>query len=139
MTPQDTGAQPVTAQSGGTITRYLGTLSSVSKNMPIVNTATVNGEDWDGDGLTPAQDDHELDVVHDAGTLRIVKDGPATAYHGDSVTYTYDVTYTSPDGSPAIRNTFIAHAPKGTPPFRPRACEPHPDRRPSRPRAGRSR
>ena len=54
---------------------------------PIVNTATASGTDEDGDALADAQDTHSLDITHDPGTLAISKSGPASAAHGDNVTF----------------------------------------------------
>jgi hypothetical protein len=68
---------------------------------PIVNTGSANGDDWDGDALTEAQDTHSTDVLHDAGTLTIIKSGPEYAVEGQVVTYTYEVEYSSSDGAPA--------------------------------------
>jgi hypothetical protein len=70
---------------------------------PIVNTATVTGEDLDGDAVGSDTDTHSVDILHDAGALSIDKTGPATAFHGDTITYTYRVTFTpGGDGSPAM-------------------------------------
>jgi Ca2+-binding RTX toxin-like protein len=69
---------------------------------PIGNTATVTGNDIDGDPLAPATDSVSVDIPHDAGTLAIDKSAPATAPHGSTITYTYLVTYTpGSDGTPA--------------------------------------
>lgn len=69
---------------------------------PIPNEATVTGTDLDGDALVPKTDGHSVDLVHAAGTLTIVKGGPASAAHGEQIAYTFDVTYDAGvDGSPA--------------------------------------
>ncbi|UCF08400.1 MAG: DUF11 domain-containing protein, partial [Thermoplasmata archaeon] len=68
---------------------------------PIVNTATATGEDLDGDAVTPGSDDHSTDILHEAGTLTVIKTGPIYVHHGYPVTYTIEVTYSSPDNSPA--------------------------------------
>jgi hypothetical protein len=68
---------------------------------PVVNTVTADGEDFDGDDLDDATDTHETDILHYEGTLNVVKTGPDYAYHGETVTYWFAVTYTSSDGAPA--------------------------------------
>jgi uncharacterized repeat protein (TIGR01451 family) len=81
-----------------------GTFLAIHSNVetdPVVNTVTVDGEDFDGDDLEDAEDTHETDILHHEGTLSVVKTGPSVAHHGDSVTYWFAVTYTSSDGAPA--------------------------------------
>ena len=62
---------------------------------PVENTATATGTDLDGDAVTPGQHTHATDILHREGTLSLLKAGPTSASHGDSVTYLYDVTYWS--------------------------------------------
>jgi uncharacterized repeat protein (TIGR01451 family) len=70
---------------------------------PIINTVDVTGEDLDGDAVTPDSDTESVNILHRAGTLTIVKSANVTAaYHGDYVEYTFTITYSSPDGSPAV-------------------------------------
>ena len=87
-------------------------LVSVSPD-PLVNTATVIGQDLDGDPVTDT-DTHSLDVEHNAA-IDIVKSGPATADAGDTVTYTFAVTNdaVSGDGSP-ISNISVFDSLAGT-------------------------
>jgi uncharacterized repeat protein (TIGR01451 family) len=64
----------------------------------VVNTATACGYDpiqvqvVRGAVATCDTDTHTLDVLHPS--LQVVKSGPATAYEGDTVTYTFTVTNT---------------------------------------------
>jgi streptogramin lyase len=44
--------------------------------------------------------------LHPEGTLSVEKGGPAKAEHGETITFTYQVRYESPDGSPA-RNLVV--------------------------------
>ena len=64
---------------------------------------SVDGDDLDGDAVTGDSDTITVDVLHDAGTLSIVKTSDKAAYaHGETITYTYTVTYVpGTDGSPA--------------------------------------
>ncbi|MHA2192922.1 MAG: hypothetical protein ACXAAR_05795, partial [Candidatus Thorarchaeota archaeon] len=73
---------------------------------PIVNTATADGDDFDGDPLDAVDATHTTTILHYTGTLSIIKEGPATVYHGDTVTYYVYVSYTSLDNSPA-RNVVV--------------------------------
>ncbi|UTI64569.1 hypothetical protein NBH00_24945 [Paraconexibacter antarcticus] len=56
---------------------------------PIVNTATVTGQDESGDPVT-ASDKHSTQILHQA--LALAKTGPATAAAGDRVAYTLKLT-----------------------------------------------
>ncbi len=70
-----------------------------SDNDPLVNTATANGSDLDGQTLT-ATDTHSLAVAFNP-IIQIEKTGPATASVGDSITYTFAVRHApTSDGSP---------------------------------------
>jgi len=89
-----------------TVSDFITSLHSDGEEDPIVNTATVSGVDLDGDPICPASDTCTTDILHLEGTLTVVKTGPETAYHGDLVTYTIEVTYWSSDGSPAT-NVFV--------------------------------
>ncbi len=84
---------------------------SDSETDPIVNTATVNGDDYMGNTYTAASDSHSTNILHKAGRLSIEKTGPTSAFHGEAVTYYMNLTYTSDDNSPAqnivvLDNTF---------------------------------
>ena len=70
-------------------------------NDPFTNTATVEGEDPDGDPVTGDEAQHTTDIEHAEGVLDITKSGPASAVHGETITFTFEVTYTSTDGSSA--------------------------------------
>jgi streptogramin lyase len=71
---------------------------------PVINTATATGRDADDNELTPAQDSTMVTILHRKGVLGLVKDGPAIAIHEETITFTYAITYTSPDSSPAHRS-----------------------------------
>jgi uncharacterized repeat protein (TIGR01451 family) len=84
--------------AAGTLTCAFGTLASgASKHVHIVspttadscgaidNTATVSTSN---DGSGQASDSTTVDCPE----IHVVKDGPATTYHGDNVTYTFAVT-----------------------------------------------
>ena len=78
--------------------------SDSETNDPILNTASVTGDDLDGDAVTGDDSDQvSVNITHDAGTLTIVKDADVLdVAHGGTVTYTFDVTYLAgTDGSPA--------------------------------------
>ena len=70
---------------------------------PIVNTATVTGNDSNGNAAASGMDMAAVTIVHDAGTLTISKiSNVSSVAHGGTVTYTLDVTYApGADGSPA--------------------------------------
>jgi uncharacterized repeat protein (TIGR01451 family) len=71
---------------------------------PILNTATVSGQDLDGDAVTgDSSSQVSVDILHDAGTLTIVKTADRTTVnHGQTITYTFNVSYApGADGSPA--------------------------------------
>jgi uncharacterized repeat protein (TIGR01451 family) len=69
---------------------------------PILNVATADADDAEGDPLPQAQSNQEsVDIVHQPGTLTIEKSGPASAEHDELITFEYDVTYSSSDGAPA--------------------------------------
>jgi uncharacterized repeat protein (TIGR01451 family) len=77
---------------------------STPQTANVVNTATACGYDPIQSALlnpsaTCDTDMHTLDVLHPA--VHVVKSGPANAYEGDSVTYTFTVTNTgdTPVGS----------------------------------------
>ena len=56
---------------------------------PILNTATVSGQDLDGDPVTGDTHDTSVNVIHDAGTLTITKSADVAAVgHGGTITYT---------------------------------------------------
>jgi uncharacterized repeat protein (TIGR01451 family) len=56
---------------------------------PLPNTATVTGTDEGGTTVTD-DDSHVVDIIHPA--IGLVKDGPALAHVGDTITYTFTVT-----------------------------------------------
>jgi uncharacterized repeat protein (TIGR01451 family) len=60
---------------------------------PLVNTATVTGYDRDGD-LIQAADTHST-TIEFLPTLKIFKEGPATARLGETVTYTFTIANAS--------------------------------------------
>lgn len=68
---------------------------------PIVNVATVSANDIGGVAVASAEDSASLTILHQEGTLAVQKSGPATAYHEEVVTFTYAISYSSSDGSPA--------------------------------------
>ena len=71
---------------------------------PILNTASVSGDDLDDDAVTPDSSSQvSVDITHTAGTLTITKSADvASVAHGGTVTYTFNVTYIpGADGSPA--------------------------------------
>ena len=89
---------------------------SFGEEDPILNTASVSGEDLDGDPVTGDDSDQvSVNITHDAGTLHLVKlidtDGDnaadaAVVGHGDAITWLFEVTYTEGgDGSPAQNPT----------------------------------
>ena len=71
---------------------------------PILNTASVSGTDLDDESVSgDSSDEVSVNVIHDAGTLTIVKSADVTEVaHGGTVNYTFDVTYLpGADNSPA--------------------------------------
>ncbi len=73
---------------------------------PLVNTATVDGTDPDGDAVS-ATGQHSLDIDV-APSLAVGKNGPATAAVGDTVTYEFTVAHgASSDGSPISSVTVV--------------------------------
>jgi streptogramin lyase len=68
---------------------------------PITGTVTATARDDNGQALTPAGDRTAVTLLHHEGTLSMIKSGPASAMHGQTITYTYAISYTSPDDSPA--------------------------------------
>ena len=79
---------------------------------PILNTASVAGQDLDGEAVAgDSSDQVSVNILHDSGALSIAKsaDSPTVA-HGGTVTYTFDVSYTpGADGSPA-QNIVVTDA-----------------------------
>ncbi|MFX1578425.1 MAG: hypothetical protein ACFFBJ_02175, partial [Promethearchaeota archaeon] len=73
---------------------------------PLTNIASVEGTYAPGETVDDT-DDATVNIWHAAGTLSVDKIGPGTAFHGDVVTYTIYVTYSSPDGSPATNLAVI--------------------------------
>jgi streptogramin lyase len=68
---------------------------------PLVDSATASGLDANGLALAPDQQSASVAIWHRAGTLTVVKSGPATAYHGQTIAFDYEVTYASEDNAPA--------------------------------------
>ena len=67
----------------------------------MTNTATALARDASGEALSPAVDGAMVNLLHREGVLGLLKDGPESANHGQTITYSYAITYTSPDNSPA--------------------------------------
>jgi uncharacterized repeat protein (TIGR01451 family) len=67
----------------------------------VVNTGTVCGHYIETEVCS--HDNHTLDVLHPS--ISVVKSGPATAFEGDTVTYTFIVTNT---GDTALTNVGVA-------------------------------
>jgi hypothetical protein len=83
---------------------------SADEEDPILNAAMVTGEDLDGDAVTDDTSNTVLvNIVHDAGSLSVTKSASATTIrHGETLTYTFEVTYApGSDGSPAQNITII--------------------------------
>ncbi len=82
---------------------------------PLVNTVTVDGTDRDGEPIPQATDSHEVDIEF-GPAFDVVKDGPATAVVGESITFTFTVTNDDivGDGSD-ISNVVISDDVAGTP------------------------
>lgn len=74
-----------------------------SESDPIVNNATVTGNDTNGDPATAGDDSFSVDIEHTPGTLSITKSANVTSIgHGGTVNYSFAVSYTpGADGSPA--------------------------------------
>jgi hypothetical protein len=67
---------------------------------PLENTATVQGQDPEGDNVLATSNTHSLDVTH-VPVLTMTKGGPASAGVGDTVVYTFTVRHdASSDGTP---------------------------------------
>ena len=62
---------------------------------PILNTASVTGDDLDDDAVTPDSSNQvSVEITHDAGVLTITKSADVSSVaHGGTVTYTFNVTY----------------------------------------------
>jgi streptogramin lyase len=73
---------------------------------PLVNTATASGTDVDGVAAAPGQDSASVTLLHREGTLALeVLPSDSEVSHGDILTYSYNVTYSSPDNAPATNVT----------------------------------
>ncbi|MEM7033515.1 MAG: PKD domain-containing protein, partial [Chloroflexota bacterium] len=73
---------------------------------PLVNTATLNGDDLDGDALSQASDGHSVNVNYNPA-YGIEKSGPTTTQNvGTMVQYTIEISNTGGDGS-AIQNVVV--------------------------------
>jgi hypothetical protein len=68
----------------------------------VTNNLIVTGLDANSEDVVPAEADATVTVEHDRGALDVQKSGPHSAVHGQDVTYTYTVTYSSSDDAPAI-------------------------------------
>ncbi|HEX7166661.1 MAG TPA: hypothetical protein VF230_06750, partial [Acidimicrobiales bacterium] len=87
-----------------TCTYTVASAHAAGEENPISNIAAVNGDDLDGDPLAEATSNEVLvPIVHDAGTLEIVKSADKTSVeHGDTIGYSFTVSYTpAADGAPA--------------------------------------
>ena len=76
--------------------------SNLADEDPFTNTVSVEGVDRDGDEVISGSDEHSINILHTEGEFTILKSGPDIAYHGDTVDYTYDVTYMSADDSDGL-------------------------------------
>jgi hypothetical protein len=81
---------------------------------PLVNTATVTGQDEEGEDIPDATDGHSTAIEY-TPALAIVKEGPSTANVGDTVVFTFTVTNDNVhgDGSP-ISNIAVSDDLAGT-------------------------
>ncbi|NND91100.1 MAG: DUF11 domain-containing protein, partial [Granulosicoccus sp.] len=85
---------------------------------PIVNTVTVTGTDLQGDPVTSASDSYEVEFIPTpTGDLQVTKSANvSSAWMGDLVTYSFDVTYTPPSGSGAANSVMVDDAKCDAPP-----------------------
>lgn len=67
----------------------------------ITNTATLTAMDANGQAVSPAEAGASVSILHREGALGLAKSGPASAPHGQTITYTYAVSYASADYAPA--------------------------------------
>ena len=134
VTDGQPGLSPITFEGGdtdddgyldqGETWQYTATLAvdaehDNAEEDPIENTATVSGEDLDGEAVIGDDSNTVLvDVIHDAGMLTIVKSADVEEVaHGDTVTYDFAVTYTpGDDGSPA-QNIVVTDGQPGLSPI----------------------
>jgi hypothetical protein len=68
---------------------------------PITGVVTATARDDNNDAVAPAGDETAVTLLHHEGALSMIKSGPASAMHGQTITYTYAISYASPDDSPA--------------------------------------
>jgi hypothetical protein len=95
-----------------TCTQAVATSHSQGEEDPIAGTATVDGDDLDGDALAAVTSNSvSVNIIHSQGTLNITKSANRTTVpHGGTVVYTFNVTYApGDDGSPA-QNIVVSDA-----------------------------
>jgi hypothetical protein len=69
---------------------------------PILNTATLTGNQADGQAAVPDQGSTAVDLIHREGTLSLtVSPSESAVLPAQTVTYTYALQYASDDGAPA--------------------------------------
>jgi uncharacterized repeat protein (TIGR01451 family) len=84
------GSFASTLAVGASVTRTFTYTVQAGDPDPLTNTVTASGTGADSQQRVQDTDSCETDVRHPA--IRIVKDGPATAHVGDTITYTFEVT-----------------------------------------------
>ena len=82
------------------------TTASVLNSGPVINTVTVVGYD-DENSPAMADDSHTLVVVGSAPSILVDKSGPATVAEGNTATYTFTVTNTSPAATDPVTLTSV--------------------------------
>ncbi|GMQ78872.1 MAG: hypothetical protein BMS9Abin02_1414 [Anaerolineae bacterium] len=68
---------------------------------PWSNEVTLEGNNFDGDHLQPAKDQHEISFVHTRGRLFISKFGPDLGEHGEEATFFFIAVFENDDRSAA--------------------------------------
>jgi uncharacterized repeat protein (TIGR01451 family) len=84
------GSFPDTLAVGDSATRTFTYTVTADDPDPLTNTVTASGTGADSDQTVSDQAECSTDVVHP--TIDLVKDGPALAHVGDTITYTFTVT-----------------------------------------------
>src|SRR5205814_577608 len=86
----DLAGFPSTLAVGASVTKTFTHTVTADDPDPLTNTVTASGTGADSDQTVSDQAECSTDVVHP--TIDLVKDGPALAHVGDTITYTFTVT-----------------------------------------------